>query len=199
MSVSWFAWSVPTHSTLFDPDPSLGLVGRHCLPSLLALSYHALYRPLCAVVLLSNSPPLRSSLARRYANNLSSAVSFCRTTFEFIFSQRLLTLPLLAATCRVCRVEPCLAFVDSPAIIIIPLCTTPLPLLVFSFFLSSSFGLKCCYHYHYHRHHHHHDYDYYLMLVFSFYIVTVAVVQHVGQTLKKRSQSPNKRKLLLFE
>ena len=116
--------------------PSLGLVGRHCLPSLLALSYHALYRPLCAVVLLSNPPPLRSSLARRHANNLSSAVSFCRTTFEFIFSQRLLTLPLLAATCRVCRVEPCLAFVDSPAIIIIPLCTTPLPLLVFSFFLS---------------------------------------------------------------
>jgi len=148
LSVSWFGWSV----NLFDPDPSpppyLGLAWES-LPSLIACPFlsRSLSRPLRCC---TTPTPLCCVHGWHAASRQPSA--FVELPLNLFFSQRLLTLPLLAATCRVCRVEPCLAFADSPAITI-PLCTTPLPLLVFSFFLSS---LKCCYHYHYNRHHHHH-------------------------------------------
>jgi len=100
------------------------------LPLLHALSYHDLYRALCVVVLLPQSPFTAfidgMSLCQQFS------VSFCRTTLNLFFSQRPLTPPLLAAMS--CHIVSCLPSMDTRAIII-PLCTTPLLLQFFFFFL----------------------------------------------------------------
>ena len=117
-----------------------GLSGL-AVPSPHALSYHALYRAIRVVVLLPNPALLRSSTERRYAT-----VSFCRTTFEFIFSQRHFsdfTLPLLAAclvSSRACRPW---TLVPSPFPCVLSLCCY----VSFYFFLLFIFD----FYYHYHR------------------------------------------------
>jgi len=180
LSVSWFGWSVPTHSTCSIWILPLPIwVGLGATASLHALSHHALYRALFTVVLLSN-PLLRSSLARR----LSSAVSFCRTTFEFIFFSASLdpSPPCCNVSCLVsCRALPGVRGLSCHH-----------HSLVYYAFAATGFfflSFKCCYHYHYNRHHHHH-----LRLrllpharFLYFFIVTFAVVPCWTNFLKKKS------------
>lgn len=194
--VRQLVWLVRAYmSGVHSPLPLFGLSWAS-LPSLIACPFlsRSLSRPLLCCITLQ--PPLCCSLLAR---RLSSAVSFCRTTFECIFFSASLdpSPPCCNVSCLSCRVEPCLAFADSPAITI-PLCTTPLPLLAFyllsfwpqvllplplqsspssspttTIITSCSFSL--------------------------FFLSSQSPSSRVGQTLKKRSQSPNKRKLLLFE
>jgi hypothetical protein len=169
------------HSTLFELDSILGrgcLVWllHHLMPFLTTLS-------IVPSVLLYYSPIPLCRILRRNVATPTSSVSFCRTTFEFIF----FSTSLHPSPPCVSRLVSCLSSMD-PRAITIPLCTKPLLLRFFISFLLFIFDLKLLLPLHRHHHHHHHyGYDYYRML-FSlfFYIVTVvvavAVIQHIGQT-----------------
>jgi len=145
---------------LIDPSPIACPITLSTAPSLLLYHSPTAYPPFAAFI--------GGRSLRQYS------VSFCRTTFEFIFFSDVASPspPCCNVSCRVVSCPVC-----SPWTLSFP-CV--LGLCCYSF-LFPSFILDLKRYYHYHRHHHHHHYDYDLML-FSFFIssvvVAVAVIQH---------------------
>ena len=175
-----------------------GLFGL-AVPSPHALSYHALYRAIRVVVLLPNPALLRSLMERRYA------VSFCRTTFEFIFlNVTSVTSPLPSfAAClvssRACRPW---TLVPSSFPCVLSLCCYFFSFYFFFLFifdfLSATTTTTV------NHHHHHYDYDYYCMLLFLF----LFLYRHSRRcrrshpayrtNLKNNKSTPKKRNNIFF-
>lgn len=199
-------WSVPSQLGSIPiplPSPICWLRVGLSLPSLILIacpfSSRSLSRPLRCCTIQSPFPLWVHQ--RHFA-----APTICRLPSTFVelllnlFSQRLLTLPLLAATCRV---VPCLAcqwtLVPSP----FP-CVLHLLLLRFLFFFSSSFSLT--FYYHYHRIIIHQPLRLRLLhharVLFLFYRHSRRYRRRpsniIGQTLKKKEVNPKEKKVTVL-